>query len=95
LRVAPAGSEVHLEAGRHNGTLEVSVSDRGPGFPADFLPHAFERFHRADTARTRRHGGAGLGLAIVSAIAQGHGGRAEAANRRGGGAVVRLLLPAP
>jgi two-component system, OmpR family, sensor kinase len=95
LRVAPAGSEVRLEAGRHNGTLEVSVTDRGPGFPADFLPHAFERFHRADTARTRQHGGAGLGLAIVKAIAQGHGGRAEAANRNGGGAAVRLLLPAP
>ncbi|HEX8863531.1 MAG TPA: ATP-binding protein [Actinomycetes bacterium] len=95
LRVAPAGSEVRLEAGRRNGTLEVSVSDRGPGFPAGFLPHAFERFHRADTARTRQHGGAGLGLAIVNAIAHGHGGRAEAANRRDGGAVVRILLPAP
>jgi len=95
VRVAPAGSEVRLEAGRRNGTLEVSVTDRGPGFPADFLPHAFERFHRADTARTRQHGGAGLGLAIVDAIAQGHGGRAEAANRQDGGAVVRLLLPAP
>jgi signal transduction histidine kinase len=95
LRVAPAGSEIRVEAGRHNGTLEVSVADGGPGFPADFLPHAFERFHRADTARTREHGGAGLGLAIVRAIAQGHGGRTEAANRPGGGAVVRLLLPAP
>jgi two-component system OmpR family sensor kinase len=95
LRVAPSGSEIRLEAGRHNGTVEVSVADGGPGFPADFLPHAFERFHRADTARTRQHGGAGLGLAIVKAIAQGHGGRAEAANRPGGGAVVRLLLPAP
>jgi DNA-binding response OmpR family regulator len=95
LRVAPSGSEVRLEAGRHNGTVEVSVADGGPGFPAEFLPHAFERFHRADTARTRQHGGAGLGLAIVKAIAQGHGGRAEAANRPGGGAVVRLLLPAP
>jgi signal transduction histidine kinase len=94
LRVAPAGSEIHLAAHRFDGKLEVAVTDSGPGFPADFLPHAFERFHRADTARTREHGGAGLGLAIVEAIAQGHGGRAEAANRPGGGAVVRLLLPA-
>jgi signal transduction histidine kinase len=94
LRVAPAGSEIRLAARRLDGKLEVAVADSGPGFPADFLPHAFERFHRADTARTREHGGAGLGLAIVEAIAQGHGGRAEAANRPDGGAVVRLLLPA-
>src|SRR5574341_1864601 len=94
LRVAPHGSKILLEAGRRDSTLEISVADSGPGFPPDFLPHAFERFHRADTARTRQHGGAGLGLAIVKAIAQGHGGRAEAANRPDGGAVVRLLLPA-
>jgi signal transduction histidine kinase len=94
LRVAPHGSKILLEAGRRDGTLQISVADSGPGFPPDFLPHAFERFHRADTARTRQHGGAGLGLAIVKAIAQGHGGRAEAANRPDGGAVVRLLLPA-
>ena len=94
LRVAPTDSEIRLDARRSDGTLEVAVTDSGPGFPTDFLPHAFERFHRADTARTREHGGAGLGLAIVEAIAQGHGGRAEAANRPDGGAVVRLLLPA-
>lgn len=93
LRVAPGGSTIRLQASGHDGTAEVSVADSGPGFPPEFLPHAFERFHRADTARTRQHGGAGLGLAIVKAIAQGHGGRAEAANRPGGGAVVRLLLP--
>ncbi len=94
LRVAPVGSKICLEAGRRNGTVRISVADSGPGFPEEFLPYAFERFHRADTARTRQHGGAGLGLAIVKAIAQGHGGRAEAANRADGGAVVRLLLPA-
>jgi two-component system, OmpR family, sensor kinase len=94
LRVAPDGSAIRLRAGRRDGTLEVSVSDSGPGFPPGFLPHAFERFHRADSARARQHGGAGLGLAIVKAIAEGHGGHAEAANLPDGGAVVRLLLPA-
>jgi two-component system OmpR family sensor kinase len=94
LRVAPDGGAIRLRAGRRDGTLEVSVSDSGPGFPPEFLPHAFERFHRADSARARQHGGAGLGLAIVKAIAEGHGGHAEAANRSDGGAVVRLLLPA-
>jgi two-component system OmpR family sensor kinase len=93
LRVAPRGSAVQVQAQRRDGTVTLAVSDAGPGFPAHFLPHAFERFRRADPARTRQHGGAGLGLAIVEAIARGHGGRAEAANRPEGGAVVRLILP--
>jgi two-component system OmpR family sensor kinase len=93
LRVSPRGSAVQVQAERRDGTVTLAVSDAGPGFPAEFLPHAFERFRRADPARTRQHGGAGLGLAIVEAIARGHGGRAEAANRPEGGAVVRLILP--
>ena len=75
--------------------LMIEVCDRGPGFPAAFLPHAFERFARPDQGRARDSGGAGLGLAIVRAIAQAHGGRAVAANRGGGGAVVRLEIPCP
>jgi two-component system, OmpR family, sensor kinase len=94
LRVAPDGSAIRLGAARRDGRLAISVTDSGPGFLPEFLPHAFERFHRADTARARRDGGAGLGLAIVKAIAEGHGGHAEAANRPDGGAVVRLVLPA-
>lgn len=93
LRVAPAGSAVQVQAGRRDGTVVVEVADAGPGFPAEFLPHAFERFRRADAARTRSDGGAGLGLAIVAAIAHGHGGTAEAVNRPGGGATVRLVFP--
>ena len=94
LRVVPAGSTIQVAARTVDGEVEVAVSDAGPGFPPEFLPKAFERFRRADTARTRGHGGAGLGLAIVKAIAEGHGGRAEAVNRPAGGAVVRLILPA-
>jgi two-component system, OmpR family, sensor kinase len=93
LRVAPPGSAIRVRAERRDGRVAVVVSDAGPGFPADFLPHAFERFRRADPARTREHGGAGLGLAIVAAIARGHRGHAEAANLPDGGAEVRLLLP--
>jgi two-component system, OmpR family, sensor kinase len=93
LRVAPPGSAVRVRAERRDGMVAVVVSDAGPGFPPDFLPHAFERFRRSDPARSREHGGAGLGLAIVEAIARGHRGRAEAANLPGGGAEVRLLLP--
>ena len=90
----------------HRGTVEISadrsgpgrvaihVRDRGPGFPPDFLPHAFERFHRAEDARTREAGGTGLGLSIVRAVAEAHGGCASAANRPGGGAEVGIDLPA-
>jgi two-component system OmpR family sensor kinase len=94
LRVAPPGSAIRVQAERRDGKVTLAVSDAGPGFAAEFLPHAFERFTRADPARSRQHGGAGLGLAIVEAIARGHGGYAEAANRSDGGAVVRLTLPA-
>lgn len=74
-----------------NGDIEVHVTDEGPGFPSDFLPRAFERFSRADTASGR--GGAGFGLAVVEAVAHAHGGRARAANRPEGGADVWIVLP--
>jgi two-component system OmpR family sensor kinase len=93
LRFAPAGTPIVLAARASGGTLVIDVTDCGPGFPADFLPHAFERFRRPDSGRARSEGGAGLGLAIVSAIARAHGGRAVAGNRPGGGAVVSLELP--
>jgi two-component system OmpR family sensor kinase len=82
---------VRLEAERANGSVALRVSDAGEGFADEVLPRAFERFSRADGARSGS--GAGLGLAIVAAIAQAHGGRASAANRPGGGAEVTLLLP--
>ena len=67
------------------------------GGSADLAPLAavVERFHRAESARGRDSGGAGLGLSIVRAIARAHAGEARAANRDGGGAVVTIELPAP
>jgi heavy metal sensor kinase len=82
---------VRLEARTENGWVALSVSDEGTGFPPAFLPHAFDRFTRADAARSG--GGAGLGLAIVDAIARAHGGKATVANRDGAGAVVTMLIP--
>jgi signal transduction histidine kinase len=79
---------VRLTARPDDGGVTLSVSDEGAGFPDAFLPHAFERFTRADVARTRD--AAGLGLALVQAVARAHGGRAIAANLPGGGAVVTL-----
>ena len=72
--------------------VELWVHDEGRGFPSEFLPRALDRFSRADHARAR--GGAGLGLAIVQAIARGHGGEAWVANHPEGGAAAGLSLPA-
>lgn len=94
-RHAPPGTVVEVTASTtapHG--VAVEVADRGPGFPAEFLPHAFERFHRAEAARTRDAGGVGLGLSIVRAIAAAHGGDATAVNRPDGGAAVTITLPA-
>jgi two-component system, OmpR family, sensor kinase len=85
--------DVVLTAARDDGRMLLHVRDHGPGFPVDFLPAAFERFSRADEARSR--GGTGLGLAITSAVARAHGGEARASNRDGGGADVWLDLPHP
>jgi signal transduction histidine kinase len=72
--------------------VELHVLDDGPGLPPAFIPQAFERFTRADSGRSSA--GAGLGLAIVAAIAQAHGGAVGARNRENGGADVWLTLPA-
>ena len=74
---------VELFTRMRNGLVELHVADEGPGLPAPFLPRAFDRFSRADEARSG--GGTGLGLSIVELIAQAHGGQAGAANRPGGG----------
>ena len=84
--------DVRLAVTGSNGNMEFHVTDEGAGFPLQFLEHAFERFSRDDRGRERS--GAGLGLAIVEAIAQAHGGEAHAANRPSGGADVWLVLPA-
>jgi signal transduction histidine kinase len=86
-----ADATVALSARAEQRLVELHVSDDGPGFPPEFLPRAWERFARADAARTGD--GVGLGLAIVRAIAAAHGGRAEAANRTGGGADVWISVP--
>jgi two-component system, OmpR family, sensor kinase len=94
LRAAPSGGHVSVAAERNNGSLRLEVRDSGPGFPPEFLPVAFEAFTRPDAGRSRPVGGAGLGLAIVAAVAQAHGGSVSAENLPGGGAVVVVWIPA-
>jgi two-component system OmpR family sensor kinase len=93
LRHTSAQGAVSIEASRANASLSIEVRDTGGGFPAAFLPQAFEPFSRADLSRSRTDGGTGLGLAIVRAVAEAHGGVAEAGNRPEGGAWVKLLIP--
>jgi two-component system OmpR family sensor kinase len=85
------GRRIALEAVADGGVAALHVRDDGPGFPEDFIPKAFDRFTRADAGRAR--GGAGLGLAIVEAIARAHGGAVHAVNAPEGGADVWLELP--
>ena len=93
LRVSPEGGTVRVSASSDQGWVTINVCDEGPGFPSEFLPHAFERFRRADESRARSDGGTGLGLAIVLAVAQSHGGTAEVDNQRDGGAIATMRLP--
>lgn len=86
-----ARAQITLSASAREDTVELHVTDDGPGFPAEFLPSAWTRFARADAARTED--GAGLGLAIVQTIAELHGTTAHASNRRPNGADVWLDLP--
>ncbi|GAA3222004.1 sensor histidine kinase [Nonomuraea helvata] len=81
---------VQVQAGADQ--LAITVSDDGPGIPADLLPHVFDRFTKGDAARARTDG-SGLGLAIASENARLHGGTLTAANAPGGGAVLTLTLP--
>ena len=82
---------IRLAAVQRDELMELHVTDHGPGFPTDFLPHAFERFSRADDSRGS--GGSGLGLAIVAAVVAAHGGTVSATNTPRGGAEVALTVP--
>lgn len=95
LRYAAAGGSitVNVTAATRFVGAAVEILDRGPGFPPAFLPDAFDRFSRADGARTD-DAGTGLGLAIVASLIDAHGGTVTANNRPGGGASIRIELPA-
>ena len=89
--LAHGSGQIDLYAVERDDVVELHVADSGRGFPDGFIPRAFERFSRADDARSGS--GSGLGLSIVALIAQAHGGGAHVANRPGGGADVWIELP--
>lgn len=95
VQALAAGGEVTLSAARADrGWVELTVTDNGPGIdPAD-LPLIWERFYKGDKSRARGGGGTGLGLAIVRAIVEAHGGQVSVQSRPGEGATFRVRLPA-
>jgi len=93
VRHTPPGGSVVVAVGTSGADALLTVADTGSGIPIDALPHVFDRFFRADEARTRRGGGSGLGLSICRAIVEGHGGTIDAANAPDGGATFAVRLP--
>jgi two-component system, OmpR family, sensor kinase len=94
VKFTPAGGVVKLSLESRGRQYRLSVSDTGPGIPADARAHVFERFYRADKARTRTEdGGAGLGLAIARWIAQAHDGDLELYDSGGTGSTFVARLP--
>ena len=89
----PGDSTVTIRVGRVDGWAQLVVADDGPGMAPDDVEKAFERFHRADPSRSRQQGGSGLGLSIVEAIVEAHGGTVGLTSELGAGTVVAVRLP--
>ena len=94
VRFTPPGGSVDVTARREDERIVIAVADTGVGIAPEHLPRLFERFYRADAARSRDGGGTGIGLAIAREIVEGHGGRITAKSELGGGATFTFDLPA-
>ena len=93
IRYTPAPGRIVVGLARVDGSAEVTVRDSGIGIAPDVLPHVFDRFTRADRARSRDPGGTGLGLSIARWIVEQHGGRVELGPTPGGGTTASVRLP--
>ena len=94
IKFSPGQAAIRLAIRAEGEETRLELEDEGPGIPAEFLPFVFDRFRQADSSMTRRHGGLGLGLAIVRHLVEAHGGRVEAANRTDrSGARLSVFLP--
>jgi two-component system, OmpR family, sensor kinase len=89
----PAGTGIEVSVANGDGRVRLRVRDHGPGLPTGDADALFERFWRAEGGRERGRAGAGLGLAIVAAIVDAHGGEVGAANAPDGGAIFSVSLP--
>jgi signal transduction histidine kinase len=95
VKFTPTGGAITVTVRSSKTELRIAVADSGEGISSDFLPHVFDRFSQADTSKTRRHGGLGLGLALVRQLVELHGGTviAESAGL-GQGSTFTISLPA-
>lgn len=93
IKYTPDGGRVTLELGHTSTTAELMVCDTGIGIAPEDLPHVFDRFYRADPARSRDPGGTGLGLSIARWIVEQHGGQITLTSQPGKGTTVRVCLP--
>jgi signal transduction histidine kinase len=94
VKFTPEGGRVEISLKRAGAQAEIAVKDDGAGIDPEFLPHVFEHFRQADSTTTRKHGGLGLGLAIVRRLVELHGGTVAAESEgEGRGATFRIRLP--
>jgi signal transduction histidine kinase len=95
IKYTPAGGEVIVGLGKVDQNARITISDNGPGIPAEDLPHIFERFYRGEKSRTRSKDGKGfgLGLSIAYWIVRNHGGRIEVSSKEPGGTTFCVFLP--
>jgi signal transduction histidine kinase len=93
IRFTPEGGRVSVSARRENGSIGIAVTDTGSGIPPEHLPRLFERFYRADPARSREDGGTGVGLAIARSVVEAHGGTIRAESEPGRGSTFTVDLP--
>ncbi|PSF37487.1 hypothetical protein C7H19_09980 [Aphanothece hegewaldii CCALA 016] len=93
LNYTPQAGKITISLVQQNQSAKVSISDTGIGIPSDSLPFVFDRFWRADQARSHRQGGTGLGLAIAQAIARSHGGQITVSSKLGQGSCFQVILP--
>src|SRR5262249_44918760 len=96
VKFTPSGGAVKVRLRYYDEQAEIEVADTGIGIEPEFLPHVFDRFRQADGSITRKHGGLGLGLAIVQSLVEMHGGTVEVESEgEGKGATFRIRLPLP
>jgi PAS domain S-box-containing protein len=94
VKFTPKGGRVQVRLERINSHVEIVISDTGKGIEKEFLPHVFDRFRQSDGSMTRRHGGLGLGLAIVRQLVELHGGQVSVSSEGDGqGATFTVSLP--
>ncbi len=93
IKFSSPGRAVRIALGREEGWVTVKVIDQGAGIPEEDLPHVFDRFYRADRARRKQEGGAGLGLAIARWVARSLGGDIRVESRPGLGSTFEVRLP--